>query len=250
MARTGEAEIVARGNVALRWQPGPAVRLTEAQRRKVDAIWEAGRARLGDALYDAPILACRRLEILNDVAVLHGVYQPYRFYYAQRQASRLNCGVDVIGVSGIVTLDDGNQRAVAVGRRSDKMAQYTGRWECIPSGGIDDACARADGTVDYVAMLLHEFEEEVCLPTSEVDEVTPLAVIYDPVARNYDVCCELHTRITANAFRQALERSAEYTELMLIRESDWDDRLRELGDGLIPISRALLQVYRGGHAVR
>ena len=133
---------------------------------------------------------------------------------------------------------------MALGRRSVNVTQYPGRWECVPSGGVDDSCARPDGTVDFAAMLLHEFEEEACLPAEKVRRVVPFAVIYDALARTYDVCCELTETADRDELIGAMRNSDEYTEVMVVTEDELEDCLRRLGDELIPLSRAILELFR------
>ncbi|MFH0983683.1 MAG: NUDIX domain-containing protein [Planctomycetota bacterium] len=243
MPLAADVEIIARGPVRLRWHAGPPPPLDAVQHRAVDDIWVHGRARLGEALYDAPILIYQDHEIAGDLTTLHGVYQPYRYYYAQCRSEGLNCGVEPIGVSGLMVLCDSGTRAVVLGRRGTTVAQYPGRWECVPSGGVDDAYACPDGTVDFAAMLLHEFEEETCLPAEHVRRVTPFAVIYDRVARTYDICCGLEVGTGRDELLGAMRHSDEYTEVRWVAQQELDDCLRQLGSQLIPLSKAILELY-------
>ncbi len=133
---------------------------------------------------------------------------------------------------------------MAIGRRGVTVAQYPGCWECVPSGGVDDSYALADGTVDFAAMLRHEFVEEVCLPVARIERVTPFAVIYDRLARTYDICCELRVATTGAELTAAMRRSDEYSEVLLVTEERLEDGLQQWGDELIPLSRAILELYR------
>ena|GEM_PF-3586911 len=239
-----DAKIIARGAARLLWHAGPPPALTELQHRAVDEVWQRAVAELGDALYDAPILVYRGHETAGDLTTIHGVYQPYRYYYARYHCDRLDYELEPIGVSGLIVFSEGRARAVALGRRSENVTQYPGRWECVPSGGVDDSCARPDGTVDFTAMLLHEFEEEACLPAERARRVVPFAVIYDVLARTYDVCCEMTVTADRDELTGAMSDSDEYTEVMVVTEDELEDCLRRLGDELIPLSRAILELFR------
>ena len=239
-----DAKVITRGAARLLWRAGSSPELTELQRRAVDEVWEHAVARVGGALYDAPILVYRGHEMADDLTTIHGVYLPYRYYYARYHCDDLRYNLEPIGVSGLTIFSEGGTRAVALGRRSGDVTQYPGRWECIPSGGVDDSCARPDGTVDFTAMLLHEFEEEACLPTEKVRRVAPFAVIYDALARTYDVCCELTVTTDRDELIAAMRDSDEYTDVMVVTEDDLEDSLRRLGNELIPLSRAILDLFR------
>jgi len=244
MSSAADIEIIARGRARLRWHREPPPQLSTDRQRVVDELWERGIAELGDALYDNPLLVYREHETAGDLTTIHGVYRSYRYYYAQAKDSNFDCGMAPIGVSGLTVFSEGETRAVAIGRRSKTVAYYAGSWECIPSGGMDDSFARADGTVDFAAMLLDEFEEEACLPPDRVRCVTPFAVIYDRIARTYDICCELPVATTRDELIAAMRRSDEYSEVMVVTENELGDCVRQLGDELIPLSRGIIEIYR------
>ena len=244
MPPAADIEIVAHGRTRLYWQKGPPPPLSAEQQRAVNDLWERGTAELGDALYDNPLLVYREHQTVGDLTTIHGVYQSYRYYYAQCQDQNLDCKVNPIGVSGLTILTEGATRALVIGRRGKTVASYAGRWECVPSGGTDDSFAQADGTVDFAAMLLREFEEEACLPANRIQRVTPFAFIYDGTARTYDICCELPVATTRDEVIAAMQSSPEYSEVMVVTEDELEDCVRSLGDELIPLSRAIISVYR------
>lgn len=247
MGSASDARVIARGSTRLLWQEGAPPELNAAQRRVVDKVWERGVAQLGDALHDSPILVHRGHETQGSLTTIHGDYQPYRYYYAQCRGEDIDCGMNPIGVSGLTVLCENGVQAVVLGQRGPKVAWYSGAWECVPSGGVDRSCARRDGTVDFAAMLLREFEEETCLSADTVRRVTPCALILDPAARTYDVCCELELTTTRDELVGAMSRSEEYSEVLVVAEDELEDCLRRLGDELIPLSRALIEDYREAH---
>lgn len=234
---------MARGDVRLLWRCEPPPRLDEIRRRALDELWLQGTAALGDALHDSPILIHRERETTDGLTTIQGTFWPYRYYFAQSRSSGLFDGVEAVGVSGLSVLGEGGRRAVALGRRTTSVAQYPGLWECIPSGGVDDSYARPDGTVDFAAMLLHEFVEEACLAADRVQRVTPFAVIYDSLARTYDICCELDVRATQAELIHAVRGSHEYSDVMIVPEDELAQCVKRLGEELVPLSRAMLEVH-------
>ena len=92
-------------------------------------------------------------------------------------------------------------------------------------------------------MLSHEFAEEVCLPIDRIRRVQPFAVIFDRIARTYDICCVLHAVTGRAELEAALRQSHEYSEALLVAEEELEDGLQQLGEGLIPLSRAILELY-------
>ncbi|MCP4594358.1 MAG: hypothetical protein GY842_26815 [bacterium] len=245
MAVEADVRVIARGDTRLCWREGTPPVLDSVQRQEVDVLWARGVAKSGSALHDSPLLAYRGHETAGGVTVIEGEFRPYRYYYAQCQRSDLDCGVDPIGVSGLMLLDEGPSQAVVIGRRSEQVSWYPGCWECVPSGGVDDTVARPDGTVDFAAMLTTEFEEEVCLPGRRIERVTPFAVIHDRRARTYDICCELPVRASREEVIEAIGASEEYSEVMVVNEADLAACLAELGGEMIALSRAIIELRLG-----
>lgn len=243
MASIPQVRIVARDQAALRWHEGPSPAISESDRRAVDDLWHRALGASKGTLHDSPLLIYRDHETANGITTVHGVYLPYRYYYARCHDDGLSYDIKPIGVSGVCILQEGDTRAVVIGRRSASVTQYPNLWECVPSGGVDDTSAWPDGTVDFAAALLHEFEEEACLPASCVRAVTPFAVIFDTLARTYDICCEMPLDIDRGALVDAMGRSREYSEVVVVGERELNPFLARTGDRLIPLSRAILQLF-------
>ena len=73
-----------------------------------------------------------------------------------------------IGVSGFVYDEQGN---LLLCRRSDKVTQYTGCFECPPAGNLTSS--------NPMSQLLDELREEVGLDQESIVDVQPLALYRD-----------------------------------------------------------------------
>lgn len=243
MGLDGDYEIIARGPLRLHWTSGVPRTWTPEQRRRIDGLWEAAVAQSGGRMYDAPILFYQGHETAGGETIVRGVYASYRYFFAHTRRDDLGERVRPIGVSGLTLIDVDATPTVVLGRRGRYVSHYAERLECVPSGGMDDTHARPDGTVDYLAMLLQEFEEEVGLPAARVTSVSPLGLIYDCHGQGYDLCCRLHVAATVDELRLAAGASEEYVDLMFVPRAEVPACLERYGPDLIPVSRALLRLW-------
>lgn len=243
MASAPGVDIVARGRIEVRWAEPQGLGLDDATERAVNEVWTRAMARPGSGLHDSPILAFRRCEQSGSVSVIHGEYVPYRYYYARSELPNAVVPVWPIGVNGMTFVSEAAQRFLVLGRRSPAVSLYPGRWECVPSGGLDRRCAREDGSVDFTAMLVEEFEEELCLPGVNAKVGASFGFVYDQAAWTYDVCCTVEAACSKAELLEASKRSREYSELTLVGEDELDDVLERLGAKLIPTARAMIEMY-------
>lgn len=138
-------------------------------------------------------------------ASIHIMDCAYRFHAVQDESFDL--GVRHLGVKGITT--DGGR--VLMGRRSPQVRLYPGMWEFAPGGMVEP------GT-DPAETLRQELAEETGL--SAVGEPTPIAIVYDPVVR----CWEIIYRLCVTD-PQPNPATDEYAELRWCKPADWPQPL-------------------------
>lgn len=145
-------------------------------------------------------------------AVLHVIDSAYRFFAVQDV--QFDVGMRALGLKGITMQDN----RVLMGRRSMSVAAYRGLWEFAPAGSAEPGKPPGE-------LIQEELLEETGLQS--LHEPTPIAVLFDPVLRCWELVYRLHTDDDSPK-----PRTAEYTQL------EW----RELGDlpaDLSPIARQI-----------
>jgi len=132
------------------------------------------------------------VEVPHDRADSHGV---------------LDMGVRALGVKAIVASGD----AVLLGRRSERVAAYAGRWEFAPGGGL------APGR-DPREMILDELAEETGLEPGSGAAVTVQALLFDDCVRSWEIVFSI--ALPHSALPTLSSPSGEYSRL------EWVDRRR------------------------
>lgn len=170
-----------------------------------------------------------------------GTLTPYRYYYAQKRAG-ISFGLAPIAVSGLIECEG----QLIFARRSPQVTTYAGFWELVPSGGVDRAAVRDDGSVDIGAALRQEFVEEVGLNSSVIENLTPFALVYDPAEPTYDVACRIVLKVNTATVLESLAHSPEYTQALAVPWKDLPAWLQENNANLIPTSRLILEESHAG----
>lgn len=161
--------------------------LPSALEPAVDARWHTMRSG-NPRLYDGRTLAYLGFDEVE--TAITACVAPYR-YLAVRP--HVPTGVVQLGVTGVLTRGEGQERCVLVARRGRDTLLYPGRWELAPSGGID-APPDDVGELsldDLREQLRREVREELGLAIAPAD-AAPLALCHDPVAPSVDIVLALH----------------------------------------------------------
>lgn len=176
--------------------------LPDDLQREVDGAW--GRARqaqlAGDELFDGLVFSLDRLDDdgTGQVVRLEGCFVPYSWYVAARENAAVSSvlSLSVMGVSGLLECPEG----VVVGVRAATQLER-GSLELVPSGTLDDSCAR-DGRVDVRAHVLKELREEVGIESGGVTAgPTPFTLVLDDASGVADLGVRMRTDLSVTAIR-------------------------------------------------
>lgn len=205
--------------------------------RRIEETWRREKSERGDQLFNEPLFTVigrgkRRLE---------GCFVDYKWFLAQLRDPTLypHLGIHCLAVSGLLECDAG----VVFGLRSGATSQDQGRWELVPSGGIDRGSQCADGRVSCQRQLLIELEEELGLPQAEVTPPEPFLLVEDSETHVIDIGMHVRSLIPGEALmrRFGALASREYDELIVVPRLSLPGFLAQQGDRVVAVSRALLQ---------
>jgi hypothetical protein len=223
-------------NVEVRAETAPPP-LSAALESAVAALWRAERERRGPQLFDGRIFSVAALARER----VSGCFVPYRRLIAQRASPGLFAGLQVrpLGVSGLLVSANG----LVFGRRAAGLTDDPGRWELVPSGGVDPDCADASGKVDLRRQILAELAEEVGLDANDVAASGPFCAVEDGVSHVVDIGIALATSLSGDKVQASHARrgSPEYTEIAVVAQSAIPGFVAAHERELAAVSRALLE---------
>ena len=221
-------------NVRMHVSFQPELQVPAHIEEEVDRLWD--RAQLEKEVYNNTLFCLAS----RDEDRIIGKFVEYRYYMAMHYNPELQQILDIypLGVSGIAFCDD----KVLVGVRDAKLALYPGFLELVPSGSIEPR-AYMHNEVDFIMQLMWELEEEARLSEKKVQEVHPLGLFYSRDVGLYDL--GLVIRLKLEDFEKSdLESTEEYPLLRWMKISDWQNVLADPKSQVVPLSRALWQVYQ------
>lgn len=172
--------------------------------------------------------------------MFRGAYVPYRYFVAQRRDPELRAQLNItpVGVAGILRVGDG----VVLGRRDQASELDAGRWESVPSGGLDDTNRMDDGHVDARAQLLDELGEEIGLSANDITAIRSLGLIHDGRDGVSELAFELTTGLDFDHVRarHAALETEEYSEVRWFPLLEARAFLATAPGGTTPVTEALL----------
>lgn len=211
--------------------------LGPALERRVEGLWRQEQAKRAAPLFNG--------ELLSVVSIapprIEACVAEYRCFIAQRGDPSLSAQLRVrpLAVSGLLRCRDG----VVFGRRAATSTQDAGRWELVPSGGVDRRALWPDGSVDVVGHLVDELHEEIgCAPTA-VTSAEPFLLVEDIASGVVDIGIDLALDLDAASVLAAHRAGAtnEYDALEVVKVSDLASFVAQADAPLVEVSLALLR---------
>ena len=207
--------------------------LSPALDARVSALWDEACTR--HALFNGRVFS------VDGIApdVITGHWSEYRRVVAQMRdpALKAELGVRNLAVSGVIAGPDG----VLLGRRASNAVYQPGMWQLPPAGSVDGGAATADGA-DLRMALWAELREELGLGPDAVDGFRPLCLVEHPDSGVIDLGIALRTGLGFAALQAAHAAcgDAEYERLMCDARLHLVERVRGLGDEIVPPALAFL----------
>ena len=210
--------------------------LGPALERRVEGLWRQEQAKRAAPLFNG--------ELLSVVSIapprIEACVAEYRCFIAQRGDTSLSAQLRVrpLAVSGLLRCRDG----VVFGRRAATSTQDAGRWELVPSGGVDRRALWPDGRVDVVGHLVDELHEEIgCAPTA-VTSAEPFLLVEDIASGVVDIGIDLALDLDAASVLAAHGGATnEYDALKVVKVSDVAGFVEQADAPLVEVSLALLR---------
>jgi 8-oxo-dGTP pyrophosphatase MutT (NUDIX family) len=189
---------------AIELRLGGELAVAPAAAAEIDRLWQAELQARPD-LFDGPILTVTALASDR----IEAVAASYRHVVAVRRSPALKAVLNLrpLAVSGILSCPQG----LVFGQRSVGVTQGGGRWELVPSGGVEPAAP------DLTEALLRELREEIGLQPDQVVPGPPLWLLEDGESGVLDVVMRVATELSAQDI-ESLHRShgsAEYGRLSI-----------------------------------
>lgn len=196
--------------------------LSQALERETGELWGEAQAERIRPMHNGPLFTVTSFSPDR----IEGFFTEYRMFIAQRRRPALFNVLKVrpLGVSGLLICPDG----IVFGRRGPEATQDAGRWELVPSGGIDDTARKGD-RIDAVGQLLKEQEEETGLTVAEIGGITPLCLLEDRESHVLDIAMLLETDRSGPEIlaRHNALKNREYTALKIVPADRLDVFLKD-----------------------
>lgn len=203
----------------------------------VDEIWE-NALKQDSTLFNGVLYCFDSLSKGVNKNVISLFSTEYKYFFAQRKG--FDFGLVPIGVSGMILFSHDETLYTLIARRSERVTQYSGKLELVPSGGLSDFVSNMGKVVDPVQSLLNEFEEELGLSRKIITQIRFLGMLEDKKDNVIDLCYALHCETSLEYLDSLLKLSDEYDNYSIVKVDDVAKVLiSEVDNGINPISLAI-----------
>lgn len=206
--------------------------LSDEVHQAVEDIWQKEQA-LRQNIFNGQVLSL----VHFDRQELIGEFIEYKLYlaYVREPEIRKLLGIQPLSISCITH----TKNAVLFGKRSKAVTQYPLCVELVPSGGIDPEALKGE-YLDIRGQALRELTEETGLSETDVEKITPIALVFDPKTGIYEICLDIV--IVSGRDKFPLPPTQEYGSLTWVSKSSLPTFLEKFRKKIVPLSAYLIQL--------
>ena len=175
-------------------------------------------------------------EIFNVISMdkekITGEFIEYKFYLAQRLDANLKelLNIRSLAVSGIAQTVD----RVLIGKRSSQVATCPGKYEFVPSGGVDPHSLQSDGKINVYRQFELELFEEAAISVTEIKEIRLRNLVWDESLSTFELCADLF--INYRILKEELKPNSEYESLNWLPKRDLKDFIEKNEEEFVPLT--------------
>lgn len=208
--------------------------LSDYDKARVEMLWQEELMVRSSDLYNGQLLNFVSLDGMR----LLGEFVEYKFYLAQLRDPALQPLLQIapICISGLTF--SGNK--VLIGRRSKTVMQDRDHFEAVPSGGIDPHSQRGD-LIDISEQFQRELWEETGISVTEIRNIQPFLLAYDPSTHLYEICASIEVNYTV--VLEPRKPTAEYGEFIWVPKAEMKAFVAKHSSECVPFSLYLLQEF-------
>jgi hypothetical protein len=168
----------------------------------------------------------------------------YGLFYVKSKSPKLlpDLEVCVLAVSGITFIGD----RVLIGKRSNRVNQFKGKWEMVPSGILDDT-DHHKSSLNHIAVdqLCLEFQQETSINSDLLTDIKFLGLVVDSQAYTADLV--FRTQIDSKKFFEKYQcdelKSIEYSSFKLVNPR-FLRFLSRFSLNFVPTSRFIIRILK------
>lgn len=215
-------------------------KLISQKRDVIEEIWLKTLKDREDVIFNGSLPNFIELKNTKEGLEITCNFIEYKTFLAQRIRPELNLGIKPVAVSGIIIIEDYNERHTIFAKRAKSTTEYPEYLELAPSGSIDKECKRKDGNIDYKAKLLEEFEEETGLSRNYVKRIEEFVFVLDQKDNVYDIGCQIIIQESKELITREFS-STEYESPIFVELKDLNSFINTNKKLIVPTSLALIE---------
>lgn len=235
-------KIIATGDVLLKYTQSDEKKFYK-HKEKIEQIWKKICKQKQNKLFNDDVLSFVNISRINKKTLVEGMFVKYKLVIADRKDPSLCLQINPIGVSGVVMINEHNEKYLLFSVRSSEVSEYPGYLELVPSGHIDKSIVRKNRIVDYKSKLIQEFEEETALSVDLINKIRTLGIVMDTVNRVYDICCVLEVNTTRENILVSFKKVSEYVKPEFISYNKLPNFIKSNYHKIIPTSLAIIKGF-------
>ena len=216
--------------------------ISEKMKDKISNFWNNDVKSKNETIYNDQVLRFVRINPNNN-AEIEVSYTDYKNIIIDREFLNSSLNISQVGVSGLVINKNGLDSLILFAKRSSNVTEYPNFYELVPSGNLDKSVLSNDGTINYIAKILQEFEEETGLLSSAITNITPFCFVRDNKNHVFDVCCVLEINVDPKILTDSFKTVSEFNSPYFVSLENLNSFVCENESNIVPTSKAIVECF-------
>lgn len=197
----------------------------------IEEIWEKEALAQKNHLFNGRLFIA--LDVSNEGLI--GQFIPYKLYIATLRSPYLKEKIKIhpVSITGITL----SHNRILIGQRSKFVTQYPGRFELVPSGGIDQHSVE-DGKINLIRQFRIELEEEAGIKEESIEKIELQALHFNPFEEIYEIFAKIEVN---NSVQMEHVKSHEHTELIWMSIEELKSFISFRNEEFVPFSLSLIK---------
>jgi hypothetical protein len=216
--------------------------ISEKMKHQISNFWNDFLKSKNKSIYNDQVLRFVRINQNNPVEI-EVSYTDYKNIIVDREFLNSSLNISQVGVSGLIFNKNGSDSQILFAKRSSTVTEYPNFYELVPSGNLDKSVLSNDGTINYTAKILQEFEEETGLSSSTIQNIIPFCFVRDNKNHVFDACCILKMNIDPKILIDSFKTISEFNSPCFILLENLKSFVNKNESKIVPTSKAIIECF-------
>ena len=217
--------------------------ISKKKKIQIDTTWKNEQKKRTVKLFNSKVLNLKSMKKETRKILMNVNFVDYKNIITDRINPSINLNYKQIGISGIITINDGNKIFTLIAKRSKNNTEYPSHLELVPSGNLDESIKDNHGKINYKEKLIEELKEETGICKNNIKDILEIGIVKDNKNSVYDICCLIKISSKKQIIKKQIKKTKEYSKPQFINIEELERRILCNKEKIVPTSLGIIELF-------